>query len=110
MDFAERAARNEAVVRGVNESIEAGAEMHDVNRPQRFHCECDRDGCYEQLYIVPAEYHEIMERRYHFAIAPDHLDPRVERVVETRSDYVVAEKIGEAREALEQQHPQERHR
>jgi hypothetical protein len=110
MDFAERAARNEAVVRGVNESIEAGAEMHDIKPLQRFHCECDREGCFEQLYIAPAEYHKIMEQRYHFAIAPDHLDPRVERVAETRNDYLVVEKIGEAREALEQQHPQERHR
>ena len=109
MDFAERAARNEGVFRGVNERIEAGAELHGIETPERFHCECDRAGCFEMVELRPGEYRELLERRYQFVVAPDHGDPRVERLLEERDGYWVVEKIGEAREALDRQHPHERH-
>jgi hypothetical protein len=109
MDFAERAARNEEVFRGVNDRIEAGAELHGITTAEPFHCECDRDGCFDRIELRPAEYRAIIEQRYHFAVAPHHLDSRVERLVERRDGYWVVEKIGEAREALERHHPQQRH-
>lgn len=109
VDFAERAARNEEVFREVNERIEAGAELHGLQTPARFHCECDRGGCFETVELRPAEYRELLERRYHFVVAPDHADPRVERLVEERDGYWVVEKVGEAREALDRQHPHQRH-
>jgi hypothetical protein len=110
VNFAERAARNEEMFRGVNLRIEAGAEMHDINTPGRFHCECDRTGCFEMIELLPATYRDVLERRYFFVTAPEHADPRVERLVEERDHYWVVEKVGEARDALEQQHPQQRHR
>ena len=109
MDFAERAARNEEVFRSINERIEAGAEMHRISVPEQFHCECDRVGCSEFVAIRPAEYHQIVEKRYHFVTAPDHIDPRVEQLSESHDTYWVVEKIGEAREAIDRQHPQRRH-
>jgi hypothetical protein len=109
VDFAERAARNEEVFRGINERIEAGAELHAIETPERFHCECDRGGCFEMVELRPGDYRELLERRYHFVVAPDHADPRVERVLEERDGYWVVEKVGEAREALDRQHPHERH-
>jgi hypothetical protein len=109
MDFAERAARNEEVFRGVNERIEAGAEQHEIRTPEPFHCECDDQGCFDRVEVPPADYREVLERRYHFVVVPGHLDPRVERLAEERDGYWVVEKIGEARDALDRQHPQQRH-
>jgi hypothetical protein len=109
VDFAERAARNGLIFREVNERIEAGAEMYGLEHSEQVHCECDRTGCFEMLSMRPAAYREVLARRYFFVIAPGHADPRVERIVEEHPDYSVVEKIGEAREALDKQHPQQRH-
>src|SRR5690348_10820211 len=106
MDFSERAARNEEVFRGVNEQIEEGVERHDVVGPVQFHCECDRESCFERLELDAAQYRKILEQRYVFVVAPGHDDARVERVVEANEGYLLVEKIGEAREALDRQHPQ----
>jgi hypothetical protein len=110
VDFAERAVRNEEVFREVNERIEAGAEMHGIKTVERYHCECDREGCFEMVELPPAAYRDLLEHRYQFAVVPEHADPRVERLVEERDGYWVVEKVGEAREALDRQHPHERHR
>jgi hypothetical protein len=59
--------------------------------------------------LRPAEYRDLLEHRYRFVVVPDHADPRVERLVEEREGYWVVEKVGEAREALDEQHPHERH-
>jgi hypothetical protein len=110
MDFAERAARNEEVFRGVNDRIEQASEQHGVETPMPYHCECDRDACFDRVDLPPARYREVVEQRYLFVIAPGHDDPRVERVLERHPGYYVVEKIGEAREALDRQHPQQRHK
>jgi hypothetical protein len=39
-----------------------------------------------------------------------HDDAAVERVVERHSDYIVVEKIGEARDRLERDHPRQQHK
>ncbi len=109
MDFAERAARNETVFRDVNERIERGSEMHSVDTPEHFHCECDREGCFERVRMRPREYRAVLNRRYCFVTVPGHADPRVERVAEKRDACWVVEKIGEARDALDRQHPQQHH-
>ena len=109
MDFAERAARNETVFRDINERIEAGAEMLGITASELIHCECDRVECLEMVEMRPAAYREVLDRRYHFITALGHADPRIEQVVEEHDNYCVVEKIGEAREALDKQHPQQRH-
>ena len=93
MNFAERAARNEEIFRGVNERIEEGAEKHGATGRQPFHCECGR----------------IVAERYRFVVIAGHEVPEVERVVERRPGFVVVEKIGEAREQIDRDHPQQRH-
>jgi hypothetical protein len=109
MDFAERAARNEEVFRNVNEGIEAGAKEHQVSRSLPFHCECGSRGCFETIEIPPARYEAIVQERYHFVVIPGHEEPRIERVVERESDFLVVEKIGEAREQIDRDHPQQHH-
>jgi hypothetical protein len=93
MNFSERATRNEEVFRSVNERIEQGGEQHGVTSPMPFHCECDRESCFETVELLPRVYRTIAEERYRFLIVPGHEDPRIERVVD-----------------LHREHPQERHR
>jgi hypothetical protein len=110
MDFAERAARNEEIFRDVNERIEDGAEQHGVATPLPFHCECERADCVETIELAPHDYERIVHERYHFVLIPGHEDEEIERVVERQDDFVVVEKIGEAREQIDRDHPQQRHR
>jgi hypothetical protein len=109
MDFAERAARNEEVFRDVNERIEEGAERHGVAGPLPFHCECDRAACLETIEIPPGRYASIVRERYHFVVIPGHEEPRIERIVESAPDFLVVEKIGEARGQIDRDHPQQHH-
>jgi hypothetical protein len=109
MDFAERAARNEEVFRGVNERIEEGAEQHHVSGSLPFHCECGASACVETIAIPPARYAAIVRERYHFVVIPGHEEPRIERVVDTEAGFLVVEKIGEAREQIDRDHPQQHH-
>jgi hypothetical protein len=110
MDFAERAARNEEAFRAINARIEDGAQQHGVDAPLPFHCECDDASCVEKIDIRPSDYERIVAQRYHFVLIPGHEDALVERIVERGVTYVVAEKIGEAREQIDRDHPQRRHR
>jgi hypothetical protein len=109
MDFAKRAARNEEIFREVNERIEEGAEEHHVAGALPFHCECGRASCLEKIDIPASRYAKIMAERYRFVVLPGHEEPGIERTVETTPEYVVVEKIGEARQQIDQDHPQQRH-
>ena len=109
MDFAERAARNEEIVREVNLQIEAAAQLHAVESPMPFHCECAQPWCLEKIDLDARVYEPILDERYRFLVVPDHVVPSVERIVETHETFVVVEKVGEAREQIEEDHPQKRH-
>jgi hypothetical protein len=109
MDFAERAARNEEVFRRVNRRIEEGAEQHAVSGSQPFLCECSRVSCVETIEIPPERYAAIIRERYHFVVIPGHEEPRVERTVRNEGDFLVVEKVGEAREQIDRDHPQQHH-
>jgi hypothetical protein len=110
MDFADRAARNEEISRGVNERIEQGAEQHGVEAPLPFHCECGRAACLGKIEISPPEYERVARERYRFVLISGHEDTAIERVIEQHAEFVVVEKVGEARAQLDRDHPQERHR
>jgi hypothetical protein len=110
MDFAQRAARNEEIFRGVNEQIDAGAAQHEIENRLPFHCECGRATCLGTVEVTRAQYERVAAERYRFLLIPGHEHPDVERVVERHESFVVAEKIGEAREQIDRDHPQERHR
>jgi hypothetical protein len=109
MDFAERAARNEEVFRDVNKRIEDGAEQHAVSATLPFHCECASASCLETIEILPARYAEIVRERYHFVVIPGHEELQIERTVQAEPEFLVVEKIGEAREQIDRDHPQRHH-
>jgi hypothetical protein len=109
MEFAERAARNEEIFRGVNERIEQGAQRHQLTTATPFHCECGQASCFEYVQLAPAEYERVAAQRYRFVVVPGHELEEIERVVERHDGFFVVEKIGEAREQIDQDHPQARH-
>jgi hypothetical protein len=110
MDFARRAARNEELVRDVNRQIEEGASLHDVNSSMPLHCECAQPGCIEKIDLEPQTYEPILAERYRFIVVPAHVQPGIERVLEEHEAFVVVEKVGEARQQIDAEHPQSRHR
>jgi hypothetical protein len=110
MEFAEAAARNEEIFRGVNERIDEGAEKHHVEGRLPFHCECSDVSCLEKLSLSPREYERVVDQRFCFVVRPGHENPDVEIVVERFADHFVVEKIGDARAQLDRDHPQQRHR
>jgi len=109
MEFAARAARNEEIFRSINERIEAGAEQHGVETALPFHCECGRASCLDTIEIPPSAYERVVRERYRFVLIPGHDDAAIERVVERQPSYIVVEKVGEAREQIDRDHPQQRH-
>jgi hypothetical protein len=109
VEFADRAARNEEIFRGVNERIEQGAAQHEVKAPLPFHCECGRALCLGTIDIPPPLYESVARERYRFILIPGHEDAAIERVVERQPMYVVVEKVGEARKQIDRDHPQQRH-
>jgi hypothetical protein len=109
VNFAERAARNEEIFRGVNARIEQGVEMHHVPGLVPYHCECGQASCFEMIALHPSDYERIAAARYQFIVTPGHEDDAIERVTEDHETYRVVEKVGEAREQLDRDHPQDRH-
>lgn len=110
MDFARRAARNEELVRDVNRQIEEGASLHEVTSSMPLHCECAQPGCLEKIDVDPRTYEPILDERYRFIVVPGHVLPEIEQVVEEQEAFVVVEKTGEARQQIDADHPQSRHR
>jgi hypothetical protein len=43
-------------------------------------------------------------------LIPGHEEATIERVVERQPSFLVVEKVGEAREQIDRDHPQQRHR
>ena len=107
-DHADRAARNEALFRRVNERVE------DINRAFEpilgetdFFCECADIECMDKIRMSLEDYEALRQESTHFAVKPGHEDPATERAVEERVGYVIVEKIGHAGERAEQLDPRE---
>ena len=94
MTQAERAVRNEATFRDLNEKIKQAGERFDV-RVGDFACECSNPDCSELISIPYEEYERVRARGARFAMIAGHEDLAVERIVEEHDDYVVVEKTGE---------------
>jgi hypothetical protein len=59
--------------------------------------------------LTREDYERVAAERYRFVVAPGHQDSTIEQVVERHETYVVVEKVGQAREQLDRDHPQQRH-
>jgi hypothetical protein len=92
---AERAARNQALFREVNERLqELASTFQDVAGTTTFACECANLSCVEQIDMTLDEYEAVRSDPNQFAVLPGHVVPEVERVVREGEGFVVAAKIG----------------
>jgi hypothetical protein len=95
----DRAARNEALFRRVNERLEEVNEGFQlVTDDAEFVCECASVDCAERLHMSLAKYEAVRRVSTQFIVKPDHVLPDDERVVERHPQYIVVEKFGHAGE------------
>ena len=100
----ERAAKNEALFRDVNERILDAAERFEAEGLEAL-CECGNASCTSTLQITMTEYGLVRARGNRFALIPGHEDPALERVVEHNERFLVVEKTGEAGEVAQELDP-----
>src|SRR5437868_5597460 len=99
----QRAARNEALFREVNENIARLEERYGGSATQAvFICECSSDSCTERVPVDEETYRRVREHPRRFVVLPGHVDDALESVVETHPSYVIVEKTGVAGEVAEQ--------
>jgi hypothetical protein len=93
----ERRARNEALFREVNERIEEVDERlgHVAPEPSQLIvlCECGTESCTGRLELTRAQYEAVRSDAKRFFVLPEHVDPRIERVVEEHAGFAVVEKF-----------------
>jgi hypothetical protein len=93
----ERAARNEAVFRRVNERLEeVNAAFDSMLETAEFVCECADIDCVERIELTLQQYEQVRSVPTNFIVKPGHELADEERVIETHRDYLVVEKIGHA--------------
>jgi hypothetical protein len=96
-DRDERAARNEAVFRRVNERLEEVNEAFDsMVDGAEFVCECADIGCVERIELSLEQYEAVRDVPTHFIVKPGHELADEERIVESHGDYLIVEKVGQA--------------
>jgi len=100
-----RVARNEALLREVNEGIERGRWPGDDNRSLKFRCECSNLDCVDTVPMTRGEYEQVRSSGRRFALRPGHELPEYEKIVETGDGYIVIEKQDDAGKIAEQLDP-----
>jgi hypothetical protein len=103
---AARAAKNEIVLRELNERLEAHNRW--VNRHfSEWVCECADETCAEPVELSIEEYEGVRAEPTRFLVAPseEHVSPRIEQVVRREERYWVVEKTGVSAELSEELDP-----
>src|SRR4029450_10557356 len=102
----ERQARNEALLREVNERIERvnqATQEAGLSEDATFEflCECGRVkgadvSCDEHVEMTLAEYEDVRSQDDRFALVPGHETPELEEVVRRTEKFVIVDKRPEA--------------
>ena len=100
----ERQARNEALLREVNDQIAALGQgaggWADSDHRFDFRCECGSiERCNGRVVMTMGEYERVRDQRDRFALVPGHETDELEVVVEANERYVIVDKR-DAYEAL----------
>jgi hypothetical protein len=98
----QRAARNEALFREVNENIARLEERYGSAAQPIFICECSHDSCTEHVPVDEETYRRVREHPRRFIVLPGHVDKTLEAVVETHPSYLIVQKTGTAGDIAEQ--------
>ncbi len=99
----ERIAKNETVFRAANREIEHAEQEEGggTHRAIEVLCECGRPGCTGLIGLTIAQYNDVHSQDDRFVVLRGHENPKLEKVVEERPDYLVVDKFGEAEEIAE---------
>lgn len=104
------AAKNESLLREVNERVEEMSAKLGTPAGVDFVCECADTSCTERVTLGSVEYEDLRRHATWFAVAPsdEHVFPNVERVVAKHKRYWVVEKSGEAARVATRLNPRTR--
>lgn len=102
----ERQARNEGLLRRVNDQIAAldklSAEWATPGHLFQFRCECGKTGgCDDRLQMTLTEYEVVRRERDRFAVLPGHETAEIEYVVEETDRYLIVDKRDEVEHLVE---------
>jgi len=99
----ERAGRNEAIFREVNESIARMEERLDSgSHLLPIVCECARPECATQIEIEISEYYNVRQHPDRFIVARGHEHSDIEQVLAQEAKYAIVEKAGIAAAAADE--------
>src|SRR3954470_6990070 len=113
-----RAAKNQSLLREVNERIEhlAAGQPSSVFEEMRLGkeidlaCECMDETCTERVTMTVGEYEEVRSDSNMFFVRPGHDVREVEVILREESNYVVVRKIGAGALVAEKLDPRKRER
>lgn len=101
----ERQARNEGVMRSVNERIAAldksATDWADPDQQFEFQCECGMNGCDGRVLMTLVEYERVRTQRDRFTVVPGHEADEIEAIVEQDERYVIVDKRDEVEHLVE---------
>jgi hypothetical protein len=107
-DREDRIAKNEAVVREINEGIEKAMASRIPEDDARMMCECGNLDCELLIAITVSEYEDVRQNALRFVVVKDHVIPDVERVVAETERFTVVEKVeGTSAEVAEESNPRD---
>jgi hypothetical protein len=94
MDWRDQAVTYELRSRERNEWIErANDEFGDNHPADSYVCECSFPGCPSLLELTRDEYEQVRTIGTHFAIALDHENPEIDRLISENGRFAVVEKF-----------------
>jgi hypothetical protein len=102
----QRAGKNEALFRSINERIAAGERQGTNGGRITFLCECSYPDCVRRIALTPAAYEKARADARDFIVAPGHRDDAlIEHAVDEGDGYVVVRKHDEASSIAEETDP-----
>lgn len=103
-----RIAKNEAIVREINEGIEESKASRTPEGDAPVMCECGNLDCELLIAITVSEYEDVRQNARRFVVVKDHVIPDVEQVVaETERFAVVEKREGTSAEVAEATDPRD---
>jgi hypothetical protein len=101
-DREERAARNHAMFRAVNEKLrELNQAFSNVSETYAIACECADTSCVRTLDVSMEEYLSVRAHPNRFVVLADHVIPDVEATVAQNDGYAIVEKNVDVSDVIE---------
>ena len=92
-DWLRQEAVNQTRFRSINESIESTTDVLGVHEAWDVYvCECGDGECRAPIRLTREEYERVRRESTYFAIAIDHENPEIDRLVSENGRYAVVQK------------------